>query len=176
MIVPRFTRKTARPRLSLAALALAAACAAPLAAPPALDFTDATLCAMDGMQVAEFPGPKGQVQYDRGGPEFYCDTVELLSALLRPEQQRRVAAAYTQDMAQASWDKPRGHWIDARGAYYVFGSRRTGSMGPTVATFAREVDAKAFAREYGGTVRPFAEIRPEMVALDGGVMKDGLTR
>lgn len=160
----------------VAALLAAAACADRTLVPAALELGQDALCAMDGMLLADFPGPKGQVIYDQGPPEAYCDTVELIAALVAPEQQRRVAAAYTQDMARTSWDKPQGHWIDARSAYYVAGSRRTGSMGPTLASFAEARDAEAFAQEYGGKVLRFAEITPQMVALDGGVLKDGLTR
>lgn len=159
-----------------AALVLAAACAQQVVAPAALALTDDAICSMDGMQLADFPGPKGQILYDQGKPDVFCDTYELLNALIAPEQQRHVAAAYTQDMAHTSWEKPDGHWIDARTAFYVAGSKRTGSMGPTLASFAEERDARAFARENGGKVLRFAEITPDMVALDGGVLKDGLAR
>jgi len=157
----------------VAAVALVAACADQVAT-TALEPGADTACALDGMLLADFPGPKGQILYDQGAPDFFCDTVELVAALLVPEQQRRVVAVYTQDMAQASWDKPQGHWIDARTAFYVVGSRRTGSMGPTLGTFAREGDAQAFARDNGGSVLRFAEITPQMVMLDGGVVKDAL--
>ena len=52
---------------------------------------------------------------------------------------------YVQDMARADWERPRGHWIDATAAFYVKGSRKHGSMGPTLASFAQEADARAFA-------------------------------
>ena len=157
----------------IATVVLVAACGEQVAT-QALEVRDDTACALDGMLLAEFPGPKGQIVYDQGPPDFFCDTVELVSTLLAPEQQKRVVGAYTQDMAQTSWDKPQGHWIDAKAAFYVIGSRKTGSMGPTLATFAQEADAQAFARENGGKVLRFAAITPQMVALDGGVLKDTL--
>ena len=155
----------------IAAVVLVAACGEQVAT-QALEVRDDTACALDGMLLAEFPGPKGQILYDQGPPDFFCDTVELVSTMLAPEQRKRVVAVYTQDMADTSWDKPQGHWIDAKAAFYVMGSRKTGSMGPTLATFAREADAQAFARDNGGKVLRFAEIKPEMVTLDGGVLKD----
>jgi copper chaperone NosL len=157
----------------VAAVALVAACADQVATRAIEPAADAA-CALDGMLLADFPGPKGQVLYDQGAPDFFCDTVELVAALLAPEQHKRVVAVYTQDMAQASWDKPQGHWIDARAAFYVVGSRKTGSMGPTLGTFAHEADANAFARDNGGKVLRYAEITPQMVTLDGGVVKDAL--
>jgi copper chaperone NosL len=172
-------RKNARVRapwrraILVAAVALVAACADHAIVQPAEIAAD-TPCTLDGMLLAEFPGPKGQIVYDQGPPDFFCDTVELVSTLLAPEQQKRVVAVYTQDMGATSWDKPQGHWIDAKAAFYVIGSRRTGSMGPTLATFAQETDAQAFVRDHGGKVLRFAEITPPMVTLDGGVRKDSL--
>lgn len=163
--------KTTRRFLLGGALALAAACA-PTVAPHAVDLAAGAMCSMDGMLIADFPGPKGQIVYDRGEPDVFCDTVELLSALLQPEQEKRVVGVYTQDMAHTSWEKPQGHWIDARTAYYVTGSRKLGSMGPTLGAFAKRADAEAFARDNGGKVMAFADIKPGMVALDGGVLKD----
>lgn len=132
-----------------------------------------THCALDGMLLADYPGPKAQIHYrDVAELDWFCDTIEMFSIYLNPEQARAVAAIYVQDMGQAAWDRPVGHWIDARSALYVFGSRRLGSMGPTAAAFANEADAKAFAGQYGGTLRRFDEVTPDMVILDGGALHD----
>lgn len=133
----------------------------------------ATSCELDGMLLADYPGPKAQVFYaDAPAPVFFCDTVELFSTLLRPEQIRVVTAAWVQDMGRADWEQPRGHWIEARSAFYVRGSRRHGSMGPTLASFSLEAEARRFAAEHGGTVLRFDEIKPEMVDLSGGASFD----
>lgn len=132
-----------------------------------------TACELDGMLLADYPGPKGQILYageDR--PEFFCDTTELLSTLLAGEQVRAVRAAYAQDMAKADWNQPQGYWIDARTAVYVVGSKRHGSMGPTIASFAEEAAAQQFSKEYGGKVLRFAEIKKDMVDLRGGALHD----
>lgn len=161
--------------LRTAAVALALAACTHTVVPQAIEPTDAATCSLDDMLLADFPGPKGQILYDRGEPDFFCDTVELFSAYLQPEQQRRVLAVYTQDMAHAAWEKPRGHWIDAKSAFYVIGSRKTGSMGPTIGAFGDEAGAKAFAQANGGKVLRFEQITLDMVSLDGGVLKDGRT-
>jgi copper chaperone NosL len=137
-----------------------------------VEFTRDTPCSVDGMTLADYPGPKAQIVYDQGAPDFFCDTVELLAVLLGPAQKRRVGVAYVQDMARTAWDNPREHWIDARSAVYVAGSKLHGSMGPTLASFANGADARAFAAAQGGKVYRFAEITPDMVVLDGGVLKD----
>lgn len=137
-----------------------------------IEITRDTSCSLDGMTLMDYPGPKAQMQYDRGEPDFFCDTVEMFSIYLKPEQQQRVRAVFVQDMAQADWTNPVGHWIDAKTAFYVAGSKRLGSMGPTLASFAREADAGKFAAKEGGKVYRFDQITPDMVVLDGGVLKD----
>jgi len=137
-----------------------------------LEITTGTVCSLDGMLLADYPGPKAQMHYAQGQPDFFCDTVEMFSIYLRPEQQKRVTAIYVQDMGKADWDKPRGSWIDARKAVYVHGSKRRGAMGPTLGSFSREEDARDFAEKHGGKVLRFAEVTPEMVILDGGALHD----
>ncbi len=151
---------------TIAILALGGCGKEPPAAPHEL--TGETVCSLDGMLLGDFPGPKGQIQYETGAPDFFCDTVELLSMVLQPESRRRIRAVYTQDMAETDWQNPRAHWIDARKAFYVVGSSATGSMGPTFASFARRVDAEQFSQARGGRVLRFAEITPDMADLRGG--------
>lgn len=131
-----------------------------------------THCSLDGMLIADYPGPKAQIHYADGAPEFFCDTVELFSLYLAPEQRRAIRALYVQDMAAADWDAPRAHWIDARTAWFVYGSRRRGAMGPTLASFSHETDARAFAQAYGGRVLRFDQVTPDMVVLDGHALHD----
>jgi copper chaperone NosL len=164
---------------------LCAACALPLAslvacskdeAAAALvpaEIDAATTCELDGMMLAEYGGPKAQVHYAGvAAPVFFCDTVEMFAALLRPEQARAVRAAFVQDMGQADWDRPRGHWFDAKAGFYVVGSKRRAAMGPTIVSFAAEAGAQGFVGQWGGKVLRFAEIRPEMADLRGGAGQD----
>lgn len=154
--------------------ALLAGCGADEAPPAtAAEITEGTTCVLDGMLLAHFPGPKAQVHYQgQAEPEYFCDTVEMFAVLRAAEQARPVRALYVQDMAAADWEQPRGHWIDASQAVYVAGSDAHGSMGPTIASFARREDAERFSREHGGRVLRFDEVTPDMVVLDGGVLND----
>lgn len=138
-----------------------------------IEIDRSTSCELDGMLLSDYPGPKAQVHYaGQDKPSFFCDTVELFSTLLAGEQVRTVKAVYVQDMGQTDWEHPSGHWIDAKTAVYVLGSKRRGSMGPTIASFGQETDATRFAAEYGGKVLRFADIKPEMVDLSGGALHD----
>ena len=166
-------------RLRTLALALSAAlalgaCGQKDSTPVApLEIDRSTSCELDGMLLADYPGPKGQIRYaDREQPVFFCDTLELLNTLLAGEQVRPVKGAWAQDMARADWAQPQGAWIDAHSAFYVFGSKRQGSMGPTAASFAQEADARKFVTEYGGTILQYPDIKPDMVDLTGGALHD----
>lgn len=163
-----------RPIAFVLALGVAlAACTRDEPAPaPPQEITAGTACALDGMLLADYPGPKAQIHYRDGAPEFYCDTVEMFAMVLNPESARRVRAVYTQDMGKADWREPRGNWIDARSAWYVAGSGVKGSMGPTFASFARKEDAEAFAARHGGKVLAFDDVTPEMADLRGGAEHD----
>ena len=161
---------------SLGALGGLAACGDRAGAARALvpvEIGAATACELDGMLLADYPGPKAQIHYaGAAAPVFFCDTVELFNTLLRPEQVRQVLAVYVQDMGQADWEQPRGYWMDASSGFYVLGSKRHGSMGPTIASFAQELDAKKFAQQWGGKLLRYAEVKPEMVDLSGGALHD----
>lgn len=138
-----------------------------------VEITQGTSCTLDGMLLADYPGPKAQIHYaGQAEPDFFCDTVEMFNIYLKPEQARAVRALYVQDMGKADWDQPQDHWIDAKSAFYVHGSKRRGSMGPTIGSFALEADAARFAAEYGGKVYRFADVTPDMVTLDGGALHD----
>ena len=77
-----------------------------------------TSCELDGMLLADYPGPKAQIHYaGQEKPSFFCDTIELFNTLLAGEQVRAVRAVYVQDMGKADWNEPKGHWIDAKAAF-----------------------------------------------------------
>jgi copper chaperone NosL len=167
--LPRLGRPAA---ILLAAAALAACSNVADGAARPLELTRDVACSLDGMTLLDYPGPKAQILYEQGAPDFFCDTIELFAIVLKPEQQRAVRAIFVQDMGQADWENPSGHWIDARTAFYVTGSRHRGSMGPTIASFASEQDARALVAREGGRVLRFDEVKPDMAVLDGGVLKD----
>ena len=158
--------------LTLTLMAVLTACNKPLAPAVPQEITAGTSCSLDGMTLADFPGPKGQIQYSTSNPDFFCDTVEMFSIYLQPEQKKHITGIFTQDMAKANWEKPQGNWIDAKQAFYVLGSKRTGSMGPTLAAFSLQQDADNFAKEFGGHVLNFSQIKPDMVDLTGGATHD----
>ena len=116
-------------------------------------------CALDGMIVANYPGPKAQIRYRQDGKiEFFCETKELFHVYVEPGMEAKVAALYVQDTAAIDWKKPVDNWIEAQGAFYVVGASLNGSMGPTYAPFKNRADAAAFIKQYGGKTMTFNEV------------------
>jgi copper chaperone NosL len=161
---------------ALASVAALMGCSEPAGGIKALtpvEIGSATTCELDGMLLADYPGPKAQIFYAGADePIFMCDTVEMFNTLLQPEQVRKVAAVYVQDMGKADWDQPRGNWIDATKGFYVLGTKRRGSMGPTIASFSLEADAQTFMAKWGGKLLSYAEVTPNMADLSGGALND----
>jgi copper chaperone NosL len=127
-------------------------------------------CHLCGMIITDFPGPKGEVVTRRAQTLKFCSTRDLFAYLLQPEAAAVVKEVYVHDMAGTDWDDPADSaWVDARSAWYVAGHPLQGAMGPTLAAFARRVDAEAFARRHGGRVLSFGEITLDVISdLDYG--------
>ncbi len=145
---------------ALAMVMLLGACGKSEQAPrPPVAIRADDVCYLCGMTISQYPGPRGEA-YLRDDPRIYKfgSTGDLLTWALQPDIKNRVAAIYVQDMGATSWRHPRGHFIDARHAWYVVGSSRDGAMGPTLASFAHQVAARDFAHRYGGRVINYKEI------------------
>lgn len=168
-------RTFSRLRVAVIGVALLAGCGkqADVAAHGPHEIAEGTSCALDGMLLRDYPGPKAQIHYaSRAEPDFFCDTIEMFNIYTNPEQVQAVRAVYVQDMGKTDWDSPVGAWIDARSAFYVVGGSRHGAMGPTIASFAERGAAEKFAAEYGGKVLAFGEVTADMAVLDGGALHD----
>jgi copper chaperone NosL len=83
----------------------------------------------------------------------------MFSWVLQPENIKRDNILYVHDMVQSEWNSPLDTaLIDALKEFYVIGSERMGSMGPTLASFADSKAAVGFATQFGGQVKAFADI------------------
>ncbi|TPH17321.1 nitrous oxide reductase accessory protein NosL [Litorilituus lipolyticus] len=118
-------------------------------------------CHLCGMLIKHFDGPKGEAfRKEQGSKVFkFCSTRDLFSYYLDPENKRNVSQMMVHDMSKMPWGSINDeHFIDAKTAWYVSGSSQKGAMGSTLASFSKETDAKAFAKEFGGNVLHFKDI------------------
>ena len=153
-------------------LALLAGCSPAGKPVQPIEPTRETSCALDGMTLLDFPGPKAQIQYSTGAPDFFCSTMEMFSIYLQPEQKKQITGIFTQDMGKTDWENPKGNWFDAKKGFYVLDSKKLGAMGPTLGAFARKEDAETFAKQHGGKMLQFDQVTIEMVSMSGSVLHD----
>jgi copper chaperone NosL len=158
--------------VAAAALTLLGACSNTTQKLAAQEPTADTACALDGMVLKDYAGPKAQIHYAEGKPDFFCDLTELFGMVLAPEHKRAVAAIFVQDMGKTEWEHPQANWIDARTAVYVTGSRKRGSMGQTFASFSSMQDAEAFVKKEGGKIVRFEQVTLDMVNIGSAAHDD----
>lgn len=122
-------------------------------------------CHLCGMLISNFSGPKGELfrkgitEADGNSVKKFCSTRDMFSFYLDPENQRNVTSMLVHDMSKSPWDTPNdAYFIDARNAWFVVGSSKTGAMGKTLASFSEQADAKKFADEFGGKVLNFTQV------------------
>ncbi len=122
-------------------------------------------CHLCGMYISNFNGPKGEIfkkDFVKGGANKvhkFCSTRDLFSFYLDPENQRNVGTILVHDMSKMPWNSLKDEFfIDAKTAWFVSGSNKTGAMGKTLASFSQRIDAQSFAKEFDGQVLAFKEV------------------
>ncbi|HYG91451.1 MAG TPA: nitrous oxide reductase accessory protein NosL [Azospirillum sp.] len=164
-------------RTVLNAALLAAALLGPLSAckqeraetapPPPLALTADAVGHYCGMNLADHPGPKGQVILKgEARPVWLSSVRDTFAFTMLPEEPKDYRAVYVTDMGKAP--DPRkpdlSVWIEARKAWYVLGSGHKGGMGASEPfPFADESAARAFAAAQGGVVKRFAEVTEDEI-------------
>lgn len=120
-----------------------------------------------GMNLADHPGPKGQVLVKgRERPIWLSSVRDTFAFTMLPEETKDVRAIYVTDVGKAAdpQNPDLSVWIEARKAWYVLGSRQRGGMGEAEPfPFADEAAARAFADANGGTVKRFAEVKEDEI-------------
>lgn len=123
-------------------------------------------CHMCGMMIKKYPGPKGEVHLKGQDvtPKF-CSTRDMFNFALQSENRRQITALFVHDMAKTSWEAPEDSaFIDAKSAWYVYGTSKKAVMGPAVASFSTKEAAVAFAQEFGGIVLSYDQIDSQLLA------------
>ncbi len=123
-------------------------------------------CHICGMAILRYEGPKSEIFIKNvEEPVKFCSVRDGFTFALQPENQRRLEAFFVHDMGSAQWEKPQDSaLVNARDAYFVYGSKILGVMGDEPIPFADEKAAEAFARENGGRVLRFKDITLNLLA------------
>ncbi len=164
-------------RTSLKATLLAACLLLPLSAcqqeraetapPPPVAITADAIGHYCGMNLADHPGPKGQVQVKgQDRPVWLSSVRDTFAFTMLPEEPKEIRAIYVTDMGKSQDpQKPDlSVWVEARKAWYVLNSRQRGGMDDAEPfPFAEEAAARSFAAANGGTVKRFADVKEDEI-------------
>jgi copper chaperone NosL len=123
------------------------------------------------MIVLDHKGPKGQIHIaGRESPVWFSSVRDTVAFTMLPEESKRIAAIYVNDMTSTSWERPGpATWIDARKAVYVIGSAKRGGMGAAEAVpFKGAEAAKKFAAKHGGRIVAFDKIPRKYILGEAG--------
>lgn len=131
-----------------------------------VEITEKDQCASCSMWIERYPGPKGEILFDNGDVFKYCSARGMACEYLKlgSEEQTKVKALYAHNAQNNDWKKPSDdRFIDARKAWFVYGSSMKAVMGPSLAPFDNFEAAQAFQKEHGGTIYRFDELTQEIL-------------
>jgi thiamine biosynthesis lipoprotein len=132
------------------------------AAPQTL--TGAEVCAIDGMILRDYDGPKAQILWRDGQRTFYCEAREAFGEWMDRVRRKRISEFYVQDFGGRGWGNYPDRWIRAQDAVFVIESEKLGAMGSSFASFLDPAEADAFSAQHGGRSLRLTEITPDVYA------------
>ena len=164
-------------RTSLKATLLAACLLLPLSAcqqeraetapPPPVAITADAIGHYCGMNLADHPGPKGQILVGgRDRPVWLSSVRDTFAFTMLPEETKEVRAIYVTDMGKAADPKKPNlsAWVEARSAWYVMGSGQRGGMGEAEPfPFSDEAAARQFVAANGGVIKRFSDVKEDEI-------------
>jgi copper chaperone NosL len=134
--------------------------------------TDEHECALCGMTIVRFPGPKGQACLRDGNLLAFCSVHDLLAWAWQPESAPAIDSLHVHDLSRTGWDNPSDDaYMNARDAVYVVGHDQRGAMGHSPAPFSDTNDARDFAERHGGQLTAFADMDFDSLRGSGGDMR-----
>lgn len=133
---------------------------------PVVPFDKHDRCHLCGMVIAHYDGPKAEVFLKNIDEAVkFCSVRDAFTFALQPENARRLHTFYVHDMSGDDWEKP-GRFIDAKSAYYVYGSAKEGVMGVEPVPFADKNAAETFKKAQGGSILRYDEITLKRLSED----------
>ena len=126
-------------------------------------------CHLCGMMITKYPGPKAELTFKNSDTiAMFCSSRDMFNFALQAENKRQISHIFVHDAGATDWVNPSDSaFIDAKTAYYVYGTSKKAVMGSAVAPFSSVEAAENFAKEYGGKVLEFDDISLDLLATKG---------
>ncbi|WP_188052079.1 nitrous oxide reductase accessory protein NosL [Azospirillum sp. Sh1] len=151
---------------------------AEIAPPPPVTLTADAVGHYCGMNLADHPGPKGQILVKGEARPIWLSSVrDTFAFTMLPEEPKEISAIYVTDVAKATDPAAPDMtaWVEARQAWYVLGSKLRGGMGDAEPyPFSDKSAAERFAQANGGKVLRFADVpEDQILAPPAATMAEG---
>lgn len=121
-----------------------------------------SVCYIDGMILLDHLGPKAQIITKENEIYYFCDVKGFFETWFDINSSLKIKSAFVQDFSGLTWGSYKDKWIQAKNAWYVFGSKLQGAMGQAVVSFSSNESALVFTKENGGKVLSFDQINQDV--------------
>jgi len=135
-----------------------------------LDYDKNSTCLVRGLLVYKEPKWIAKVEVRHGKRVYFCSPKSMFEFYHRPAKWYDVGVRSEQDFAQiVVTDYETLKPINAKEAFYVYGSTQTSPAGDDLPAFASKKRAEAFAKAYNGKrVLSFDEVSDALIRLLNG--------
>ncbi len=135
-----------------------------------MDYTKETRCLVRNFFVYKDPKWVGKIELKNGKKVFFSSPKSLIEFYLRPGKWFEVGVKSEKDFRDIIvTDYLTMKPINARDAFYIYGSRATSPSGDDLVAIENEEDAKNFAKSYNGKrIFKFTEVSDALIRLING--------
>lgn len=135
-----------------------------------MDYTKETECEVRHLKIYKEPKWASKIELQNGKKVFFSSPKSMFEFYFRPGNWEYVGVKSEQDFKDILvTDFNTGKIVEARGAFYVYGSRATSPAGDDLVPFDSYKQATEFAKNYNGKrVFGFKEVSIALVNLING--------
>lgn len=122
-------------------------------------------CALDGMILNFYIGPKAQIIWKNGEVSFYCEAREVFYEWLDPITRKKIAKIFVENFDKSVWNAVIKYpWIEIQQAIFVIdNTKHEGAMFLSYVPFATIECAKKFQEENEGIILKEKEITKKVL-------------
>jgi nitrous oxide reductase accessory protein NosL len=135
-----------------------------------MDITKETTCLVRHLKVYKEPRWACKIEVKNGKKVYFCSPKSMFEFYHRPGKWYFVGVRHEKDFKDIIvTDYNNMKLLNAKEAYFVYGSRAISPAGDDLPAFATKKEAEEFAKKYGGKrVLRFEQISPALINLLNG--------
>ncbi len=141
-----------------------------VAIPYVMDYTPETMCLIRNFKIYKNPKWAGKIELQNGKKVFFSSPKSLIEFYKRPGKWHQVGVKSENDFKDIIvTDYLTMKPINAKDAFYIYGSRAISPAGDDLVAIEKKIDAQKFAEKYKGRrVFQFDEVSSALIQLLNG--------